>query len=560
MNQTANRTSTKAQTGARVLVKNLEAQGVQYVFGIPGAKVDSVFDALLDSNIKTIVCRHEQNAAFIAGGLGRLTGKAGVVLVTSGPGCTNLVTGLATANTEGDPIVAFGGAVPISERLKHTHQSVDTVSLFRPITKFAAEIESPAAISEVFANAFRTAESGRCGAAFVSLPADIMSSPTTAQVLAPVHRVSLGAASKEQLDQAVSLINEAENPVVLLGLQASQPGNAQSIRELLKKTKFAVACTYQGAGVVPKELLSSFAGRVGFFHNQPADLVLDAADLVISIGYDPVEYDPHLWNHNRDRTIIHIDRTPVDLDKDYRPTVELIGDISATLVPLTEQLRSRRDTPLQNLIDEAFKERELIATEAISRDRFPIHPLLLVHELQEVLNDDVTVCCDMGSFHLWMARYLYSFRPRQILISNGQQTLGVGLPWAIAACLARPRDKVISVSGDGGFLFSAMELETAVRLKCNFVHLVWIDGAYDMVKFQQINKYGREAAVEFGPVDVVGYAEAFGAKGFMVKSAAELRPTLRKAMEMSGPVLVGVPVDYSDNHELMDVLRPNVLV
>jgi acetolactate synthase I/II/III large subunit len=560
MNQTANRASTKAQTGARILVKNLEAQGVQYVFGIPGAKVDGVFDALIDSNIKTIVCRHEQNAAFIAGGLGRLTGKAGVVLVTSGPGCTNLVTGLATANTEGDPIVAFGGSVPISERLKHTHQSLDTVSLFRPITKYAAEIDSASAISEVFANAFRSAESGRCGAAFVSLPSDIMSSPTTAQVLAPVHRVQLGAASSEQLEQAVALINEAKSPVILLGLQASQPGNVQAIRALLNKTKFAVTCTYQGAGVVPKELLSSFAGRVGFFHNQPADLVLDAADLVVSIGYDPVEYDPSLWNNNRDRAIIHIDRIPVDLDKNYRPAVELIGDISATLVPLTEQLRARKDTPLQPMIDQAFREREQIAKEAVNRKSFPIHPLLMVHELQEVLNDDVTVCCDMGSFHLWLARHLYSFRPRQVLISNGQQTLGVGLPWAIAACLARPHDKVISVSGDGGFLFSAMELETAVRLKCNFVHIVWIDGFYDMVKFQEIHKYGRAAAVEFGPVDVVGYAEAFGAKGFMVNDAAELRPTLRKAMEMSGPVLIGVPVDYSDNHELMEGLRPNILV
>jgi acetolactate synthase I/II/III large subunit len=560
MNETATRAATKTQIGAQLLVRNLEAQGVQYIFGIPGAKIDAVFNALIDTNIKMIVCRHEQNAAFIAGGLGRLTGKAGVVLVTSGPGCTNLVTGLTTANTEGDPVVAFGGAVPISERLKHTHQSVDTVSLFRPITKFAAEVDSPAAISEVFANAFRSAESGRPGAAFVSLPQDVMSSPATAEVLAPVHRVCLGAASMEQLDEAARLISEAQNPVILLGLQASQPATAQSIRALLNKTRFAVTCTYQAAGVVPRELLSCFAGRVGFFHNQAADMVLDAADVVVTIGYDPVEYDPRLWNHNRNRTIIHIDSTPVDFDKDYRPTVELIGDIAATLVTLSQRLRAWKDVPSQNLIDEAFQQRELVAQEAMARGGFPIHPLRVVHELQELSNQDVTICCDMGSFHLWMARYLYSFRPRQILISNGQQTLGVGLPWAIAACLARPKDKVISVSGDGGFLFSAMELETAVRLKCNFVHLIWIDGAYDMVRFQQIHKYGRDAAVEFGPVDVVDYAESFGARGFSIRNVEELRPTLKKAMDMSGPVLIGVPVDYSDNHQLMEVLRPNVIV
>ena len=202
---------------------------------------------------------------------------------------------------------------------------------------------------------------------------------------------------------------------------------------------------------------------------------------------------------------------------------------------------------------------EKFAAAAAAANGIPIHPTRLVYELQKLLREDMTVCLDMGSFHIWLARYLVSFRPRQLLFTNGQQTLGVGLPWAIAASLVRPREKVLSISGDGGFLFSATELETAVRLKCNLVHLVWIDGAYDMVRFQQMAKYGRDSAVEFGPVDIVKFAEAFGAQGLMIESPDQIAPTFKKAFEMQGPVLIGVPVDYRDNHKLMEMVHPNAL-
>src|SRR5271166_3299862 len=285
--------------GAELVVKNLEAHGVGYVFGIPGAKIDRVFDSLLDSKIKTVACRHEQNAAFIAGGIGRMTGKAGVVLVTSGPGCSNLVTGLATATSEGDPVVAIGGAVSISNRLKQIHQSMDTVNLFRPITKFSAEIDSPEAVSEVIANAFRTAESGRAGAAFISAPQDVMTGAADGDVLTPVAPTMLGPADAGAIAAAAALINGAERPLLLLGLLASQPRAAEAVRFLLTRTRLPVVCTYQGAGVVPRELFDCFGGRIGLFHNQPADKLLDAADVVIAVGYNPVEYEPSLWNKGR---------------------------------------------------------------------------------------------------------------------------------------------------------------------------------------------------------------------------------------------------------------------
>jgi acetolactate synthase I/II/III large subunit len=552
-------TKAGAQTGAELLVKSLEQQGVEYVFGIPGAKIDKVFDTLSDSKIKTIVCRHEQNAAFIAAAIGRLTGKAGVTLVTSGPGCSNLATGLATATSEGDPVVAIGGAVPISQRLKHVHQTMDTVSLFRPVTKFSAEIDSGAAVSEVVANAFRIAESGRPGAAFISAPQDVMTGETGSRVLTPANPVPLGPAAAESVKAAASLMNRAQCPVLLLGMLASQPSAATAIRQLVGRTKLPVVYTYQGAGVISQELFDCFGGRVGLFHNQPGDKLLDSADVVITIGYDPVEYDPSLWNHGFKRDIIHVDVLPSDIDKDYKPVVELTGSISATLDALTNQVTPRIRGKVAVFLAEMARQRKEFARYAVELHNSPIHPARLAWELQSFLDQDTTVCLDMGSFHIWLARHLYSFRPRQVLMTNGQQTLGVGLPWGIAASLVRPHEKVISISGDGGFLFSAMELETAVRLKCNLVHLVWIDGHYDMVRFQEVAKYGRSSGVDFGPVNFVEFAESFGAAGLKIDRPDEIAPTLNKALAIEGPVVVAIPVDYRDNHRLLEILRPDVL-
>jgi len=557
MTQPAKKLNT--QTGAELLVRSLEAQGVKYVFGIPGAKIDKVFDTLLDSKIETVVCRHEQNAAFIAGGIGRMTGKAGVALVTSGPGCSNLVTGLATANSEGDPVVAIGGAVTISNRLKQIHQSMDTVSLFRPITKFSAEIDSAEAVSEIVANAFRAAESGRPGAAFISAPQDIMTAEADGDVLTPAAPEIFGPADSKTIAAAAALINGAERPVLMVGLLASQPRAAEAVHILLAKTRLPVVCTYQGAGLVPRELFESFGGRVGLFHNQPADKLLDAADVVVAVGYNPIEYEPGLWNKGRKRHLIDIDAVPADIDKDYRPQLELIGDIAATLEALAAQVEPKNSSADAKLLDDIARDRREFAERAAGLNGVPIHPMRLVHELQNLLGDDMTLCLDMGSFHIWLARHLYSFRARQVLITNGQQTLGVGLPWAIAACLVRPTEKVMSISGDGGFLFSASELETAVRLKCNLVHLVWIDGTYDMVRIQEIAKYGRPSGVDFGPVDIARFAESFGAKGLKIESPDQIGPTLKKALAMQGPVLISIPVDYRDNHRLMEMVHPGVL-
>jgi len=540
-------------------VKSLEAQGVKYVFGIPGAKIDKVFDTLLDSKIQTVVCRHEQNAAFMASGVGRMTGKAGVALVTSGPGCSNLVTGFATASSEGDPVVGIGGAVPVADRLKQLHQSMDTVNLFRPIAKFSAEIDSASSVSEVVANAFRAAESGRPGAAFISAPKDIMMGEADGEVLTPATPANPGPADASAIDEAANILNQARLPVLLLGLLASAKEAAEAVQGLITKAKLPVVCTYQGAGVVPRERFDRFAGRVGLFHTQPGDNLLDAADVVVTVGFDPIEYEPALWNQDKKRRLIHIDTVPAEIDRDYRPNVELTGNIASTVRALTERVGVLTLPAFAPFLREVEQDRSTFAKQAAAMNGVPVHPMRLVHEIQKLLSDDITLCLDMGSFHIWLARHLYSFRARQILMTNGQQTLGVGLPWAIAASLVRPSEKVVSISGDGGLLFSAMELETAVRLKCNLVHLVWIDGHYDMVGLQEVAKYGRTSGVDFGPVDVVTLAEAFGAKGLRIEAPDQISRTLKKALAMQGPVLVGVPVDYRDNHKLMEMVQPDAL-
>jgi acetolactate synthase I/II/III large subunit len=355
-------------------------------------------------------------------------------------------------------------------------------------------------------------------------------------------------------------INGAQRPMVLLGLLASRPENAEAVRAFLRKTGMPVVGTFQAAGTVSADLFNSFAGRIGQLDNTPGDELLAAADVIITVGYDPVEYDPSIWNHARSARIIHIDSTRADVDNFYSPAVEVLGDIGASLTALATLVSRLVLSPdVERFLSTLASKRALRIEDANLYIGNPIHPFRIVVELQKWLADDVTLCLDMGSFHLWIAHFLFSFRARQILISNGQQTLGVSLPWAIASCLVRPNEKTLSISGDGGFLFSAMELETAVRLKLNLVHMIWINGTYDMVAVQEQSKYDRTSGVDFGPVDVVKYAEAFGAVGFMIEAPYQIGQTLRKAFEIPGPVLIGLQVDYRDNHKLFENVHEHLL-
>ncbi|MXV44656.1 acetolactate synthase AlsS [Saccharibacter sp. 17.LH.SD] len=549
---TQKKTKADAPCAAELVVRNLEAHGIKHVFGIPGAKIDRLFEALEDSHIETVVTRHEQNAAFIAGGLGRITGKAGVAIATSGPGVSNLTTGLATATSEADPMLAIGGAVGRADLVKLTHQSMDTVSMLRPVTKYSAEIGAPAATSEIIANAFRAAEGGRPGGAFVSIPMDVLSLPAEQAVLADREAPKAGPAPESEIKEAARAIKAAKKPVVLLGMLASTPENADAVRHFVKAAHVPVVGCYQAAGAISHDLLPYFGGRIGLFRNQHGDHLLQEADLVITVGYNPIEYDPILWNHKPGRPIINVDAVPALLDNAFNPSIELIGGIALTIKQLTHEVGKLEPAAELTKILEAYRaaQKKEFAN-ARSTQQGMLHPLEVVEVMKSFVEQDVTLCFDMGSFHIWLARYLHAFRARQILISNGQQTMGVGLPWGMAASLVNPAQKVISVSGDGGFMMSSMDLETAVRLKSNLIHLVWVDHHYNMVRIQEQKKYGRDAAVAFGPIDFAAFARSCGAKGINVNSVESLKAALREGMETQGPVVIAIPVDYTDNAKLM---------
>ncbi|MFV4881141.1 MULTISPECIES: acetolactate synthase AlsS [Bacillus] len=543
--------------GAELVVDCLVEQGVTHVFGIPGAKIDAVFDALKDKGPELVLCRHEQNAAFMAAAVGRLTGKPGVCLVTSGPGASNLATGLLTANTEGDPVVALAGNVIRADRLKRTHQSLDNAALFQPITKYSVEVQETGNIPEAVTNAFRAASAGQAGAAFVSFPQDVVNEITNVKNVRSVPAPKQGPAPEEAVSAAIAKIQTAKLPVLLVGMKGGRPEAVKQIRKLLAKTKLPFVETYQGAGTLSRELEDQYFGRIGLFRNQPGDLLLEQADVVVTIGYDPIEYDPKFWNVNGDRAIIHLDEIQADIDHAYQPELELLGDIAATVKQIehdavTFDMGSREQEVLSEL-KQMLTDSEKAPSDHKS-DR--VHPLQIVQELRNAIDDDVTVTCDIGSHAIWMSRYFRAYEPLKLLISNGMQTLGVALPWAIAATLVNPGEKVVSVSGDGGFLFSAMELETAVRLKAPIVHLVWNDSTYDMVAFQQMKKYNRTSCVDFGNIDIVKYAESFGATGLRVESPEQLADVLQKGLNTEGPVIIDIPVDYSDNVHLSSDMLP----
>ncbi|AUC25164.1 acetolactate synthase AlsS [Streptococcus uberis] len=554
-------TDSKKIYGADLVVDSLINHDVKYVFGIPGAKIDRVFDTLEDKGPQLIVSRHEQNATFMAQGIGRITGKPGVVIATSGPGISNLATGLVTATAEGDPVLAIGGQVKRSDLLKRSHQSMNNVAMLEPITKYSAEVQDANTLSETIANAYRRAKSGKPGASFISIPQDVTDSPVSVKAIKPLTAPKLGSASVEDINYLAQAIRNAVLPVLLLGNGASDEKVTASIRKLLESVKLPVVETFQGAGIVSRELEEeTFFGRVGLFRNQPGDMLLKKSDLVIAIGYDPIEYEARNWNAEISARIIVIDVAQAEIDTYFQPERELIGNIADTidlLLPAVNGYALPQGSVeyLQNLKKNLDGD---IKFDRQSKEGL-VHPLDVIDILQDQTKDDMTVTVDVGSHYIWMARYFKSYEARHLLFSNGMQTLGVALPWAISAALVRPNKTVLSVSGDGGFLFSAQELEVAVRLKLPIVHMVWNDGRYNMVEFQEEMKYGRSAGVQLGDVDFVKYAEAFGAKGYRVDSKESFKETLEQAIKESanGPVLIDIPIDYKDNGRLGETILPD---
>ncbi|CAK8054007.1 acetolactate synthase AlsS [Eupransor demetentiae] len=558
-----------AKKGSEIIVDTLNRHGVKFVFGIPGAKVDQLFETLEHPENgqkvpQLIVTRHEQNAAFMAQGIARLTGNAGVVITTSGPGVGNLATGLMTASAEGDAVVAIGGQVPRKDLYRLTHQSIPSKELMKPVTRYSVEIEDPNTISEILNNAFAQAYGPKAGAAFVSLPQDIDEAQVEIPALPQVDRAQMGPAIESDLVDLADQIKAAKLPVLLVGMRASDSKTVEALHSLLKVLPLPVVETFQGAGVVSRELEDqSFFGRIGLFHNQIGDQILQDSDLVITVGYDPIEYEPRFWNPKADLNIIDLDTTKAQFDNNFVPKKQLIGELAASLNRLEAHLSGSSLKEESQAILADYREKLKAADEPsfTPNDDCLSHPLSIVEETQKHVDDDMTVSLDIGSHYIWMARHFRSYKPRHLLISNGMQTLGVGLPWAMAAALVRPEHKSVAVVGDGGFFFSAAELETAVRLNLDITVIVWNDNSkYNMVEFQEELKYNNQSAgVQFGPIDVVKFADSCGAAGFRVESSDQLGEVFDQAFAHKGVSVIDVPVDYSHNTELASQIIGNDL-
>lgn len=561
-----------------IVIDSLVAAGVKYVFGVPGAKIDSVFNGLLDRpEIHVVVCRHEQNAAFLAGAMGKLTGRPGVCIATSGPGTSNLVTGLVTANDEGSPVVALVGSVARAQAAQRTHQSLQAVALLQPVTKkvTAAVVEDQ--VAEMLLDAFRVAAASPQGATVVSLPIDIMTAGhTSTRPAAPAHAFvppSYGPSPDAALAHAVALLGAAQFPVLFLGQRGAEPAVVAAVHRFLRHHPMPVVETFQAAGALSRELVHLFYGRIGLFRNQPGDKMLAHADLVVTVGYDQAEYDANQWNRpsmstststststSLARPILHMDTVQAAMSLDYSPQLELVGALADNLDALTRRLQETgtalarpHETDVGRAVYESFHEWETSAqAQGTANPTGPTHPLHFIRLLQRLLPATTPVAADVGSLYIWLCRYFYSYHPKTLLVSNAQQTLGVALPYAIAAALVHgPATKVVSISGDGGFLYSGQELVTAVQQGCNLTHFVWNDGRYNMVEFQEVHKYGRSAGVDLGGVDFVRYAEAFGAKGLRVERGEQMEAVMREALDWKGVCVVDVVIDYSDNHSLM---------
>lgn len=543
--------------GADIVIDSLRKHGVNLVFGIPGAKIDRLFEGLdgqdSEDAPKLIVTRHEQNATFMAQAYGRLTGKTGVAIATSGPGVGNLATGIMTANAEGDPMLAIGGQVQRKDLHRATHQSTPSTEIMAPITQYSAEIQDPNNISEIMANAFEASQDARKGAAFVSLPQDVDDAEVTEKPLPIYETPKMGPADPNDLQKLVELIKNSKMPVILVGQRGADEEITTALRKLLSDYSLPVVETYQAAGVVSRDLeQQSYFGRIGLFRNQVGDQLLQQSDLVIAVGYDPIEYEPRNWNKEGNLRIVNLDTLPAQIDNHYTPIMQLVGNIATSLTELDKLLKGY-EYPVAATEQLAKYKQELDQDKKIQvpASNDASHPLAVVHAIQENVTDDMHVALDVGSHYIWMARHFRCYQPRHLLISNGMQTLGVGLPWAMVAAMLYPEHKSVAVCGDGGFLFSGAELATAVQHHLNVVTIVWNDGGhYDMVKFQEEMKYSQAAGVKFGNVDIVKYAESFGATGLRVNEPADLTKVISQAFNIDGPVVVDVPVDYSNNKEL----------
>ena len=531
---------------AQLLVECLEEEGVHYIFGIPGEENLAVMEALTHSKIEFITVRHEQGAAFMADVYGRLTGKAGVCMATLGPGATNLITGVADADCDGAPLVAISGQVGTDKMHITAHQYLDLRAMFEPITRRAYTVVRPDTMAEITRLAFKYAEREKPGATFIDLPVNISKMPV-GENEKPLQRKEIlpETALEAQIEAAATMISYAKNPVILAGSSVIRSHAAAMLTKFAEKLKLPVINTMMSKGAIPFDNPYSL-WTVGIPMEDYQTKVLEKASLVIAIGYDIIEYAPAKW-HLGNADIIHIDTMPADINKNYEPKVEVVGNIPHSLERIMEKA-ARLQEPKYAL---EIRKRMVEEHESYANDMsFPLKPQKALIDCRKVMGEDDIVISDVGANKVWIARHYNCYKPNTCLISNGFATMGIAVPGAIAAKLVHPDKKILAITGDAGFMMNCQEFETAHRLGTNFVTLIFNDASYGLIKWKQDMHYGHHEYVDFTNPDFVKFAESVGAVGYRIKKAEELLPTLQKAFKQNKPVIIDCPVDYSENMKL----------
>lgn len=540
-----------------LLVKCLEAEGVERIFGVPGEENADTMISLMDSKIEFVLCRHEQSAAFMADAYGRLTGKSGVCLATLGPGVTNLVTGLADANMDRAPTVAIIGQGSTRRLHKESHQNMDSLSMMRPISKWVTSIVNAESIPEIVRKAFKVAEAEKPGVTVIELPEDIAEDDVNLLPM-KVTKTRRPAADHKAIKAAVDLVAAAKNPIIIAGNGAVRKRASDQLKRFAHKSGIAVVSTFMGKGAVARSdehCLFTMGLQGGDYVN----LAVDEADLVIAAGYDLVEYAPSLWNKTPGKKLISLDFEPAEIDSDFPVDVDVVGDLGDALWQMSEELNNRFEGKLPLFdINDRKKLRDTIVADLFAEENnasFPAKPQRIINDVQKFLGPRDIVLSDVGAHKMWISRYFNCEEPNRCLISNGFCTMGIALPGGIGAYYAEPDVRVLAISGDAGFLMNVQELETAVRLKIKMVHMVWVDGEYGLIKWKQQNGFdGKHSDLKFGNPKWEQLAQSFGMWGKEVSSAEGIMPALEEAFSQDGPALLAIPVDYTENRKLTERL------
>jgi len=531
-----------------LMVQCLEEEGIEYIFGVPGEEnADFMMSLEKSEKITFVLVRHEQGAAFMAEIYGRLTGNPAGCLGTLGPGATNLITGVADSNMDRAPMLVLTGQGASTRLHKESHQVMNVVDMFKPVTKWATTIWHPENIPEIVRKAVRVARTEKPGAVHIELPEDIAKLPVSKDPL-PVHKFRRPVPADKIMDMAWERIKQAKRPVIIAGNGCIRRRASKQLRLLCEQTGIGVISTFMAKGCVDMDAPYCLY-TIGLGSKDIPACAVDAADLVITLGYDMVEYHPKLWNDQHAKPIIHIDFLPAEIDEDYQPDIEVVGDLAHALWMLNERAEADKNWSF-DLDQQAAVRRDMTAELAAHKDdqtENATRPQKAIWDTREVMGPHDILLSDVGAHKMWIARHYQCHEPNTCLIPNGFCSMGFALPGAIAASLIYPDRKVLAICGDGGFLMNMQEMETARRLNLKLTVMVWEDGGYGLIGWKQTNEFGRHTDLAFGNPDWVKMAESFGWHGHLVPKSEDLQAVLRQSFNEEGPSLVVVPIDYKEN-------------